>query len=149
MLAALMADIKAKVETVTVLAQATSLSIGGRSVDPGLLLIPLPAAWIVFKNDQVDEEQYQHGPSSGLVPRSQVVMATIAVTVFIEYLDDADLLANQFPLLERVAEAVHATEISAAPAYRWRYIGQKIALVYPDRLAYEQRFTVDYVTGSE
>jgi hypothetical protein len=40
------ASLLALVKTVPALADKTSLSIGGRSADPGLVKIPLPAAWI-------------------------------------------------------------------------------------------------------
>lgn len=146
MIAGLAADIVAKVKTVTALAASTALSIGGRTNDPGLLKIPLPAAWVVLKADGTDEANLSHGPNSGLIPPSQEMMATYAVTLFIPYISDADLLATQFPLLEAVVKAVHATD--APSGYRWRYVGQKIALVYPDRLAYEQRYTVSYVTNA-
>jgi hypothetical protein len=111
-----------------------------------LLKVPLPAAWVSLKTDQVDEQDYTHGPASGLIPASQQMMATYTAMLFVPYADDADLLAVQLPLLEAVANAVHATE--APSGYRWRYIGQRIALVYPDRLAYEQRYTLTHATNS-
>lgn len=146
MIAELAADILAKVQTVSTLETQTGLSIGGRSADPGLLQIPLPAVWITLKADIVDQRDYTHGPESGVITPSQAMMSTFCVTVFVPYVDDADLLATQYPLLEAVAAAVHGTE--APSGYRWRYIGQQIALVYPDRLAYEQRYTVSYITNS-
>ena len=146
MIAECAADILAKVKTVPEFTTATGvmvgLSIGGRSNDPGMLKIPLPAAWVSLKSDQTDEQEYTHGPSSGFIPNPQMMMATYAVMVFVPYVDDDDLLANQYPLLEAVASAVHATESPAG--LRWRYIGQRIALVYPDRLAYEQRYTLSF-----
>jgi hypothetical protein len=140
-------DLLAKVQSVPSLETSASLSIGGRSTDPGLLKVPLPAAWVSLKTDQTDEQDYTHGPGSGLILPSQRMMGTWAVMVFIPYIDDADLLATQFPLLEAVANAVHSTTTPAG--FAWRYIGQRIALVYPDRLAYEQRFTLHYAMNSD
>lgn len=145
MIAEIAADLVGKVRSVTAISTRSGLSLGGRSGDPGLLKIPLPAAWVTMKGDQVDERDYTHGPESGLVSKWQPMMATYAVTVFIPYLDDADLLATQYPLLRAISDAVHGTE--APSGYRWRYIGQKIALVYFDRLAYEQHYTLTFSIG--
>ena len=81
-----------------------------------------------------------------LVPATQIMLGTWAVTIFVPYVDDTDMLATQYPLLEAVRDAIHATD--APSGERWCYLGQKIALVYPDRLAYEQRYSVRFVTGS-
>lgn len=146
MITALAQDLLTRVESLAALTNRTGLSIGGRTNDPGLLKIPLPAAWIVLKNDTVDESSFQRGPESGLVPPSQEMMATFAITLFVPYINDADLLTTQYPLLESVWGAIHAKE--SPSGYRWRYIGQHIALVYPDRICYEQRFTVSFVTNA-
>jgi hypothetical protein len=140
------ADLSTKVKTVPALTNSAALTLGGKGNDPGLLKVPLPAAWISFRSDQVDEQDYTHGPHSGLIGPSQTQMGTWTVVVFIPYQTDDDLIGTQFPLLEAVVSAVHGTE--APSGYRWRFIGQRIALVYPDRLAYEQRFTLTYITNS-
>lgn len=143
MIAECAADLLAKVRTVAALANSASLSIGGRSADPGMLKIPLPAAWVTLRKDVSDERDYEHGPASGMISPSPILLATFAVTIFVPYIDDNDLLAVQYPLLESIISTVHANE--SPSGYRWRYAGQRIALVYPDRLAYEQHFTVDYI----
>ena len=102
MITALAQDLLTRVESLAALTNRTGLSIGGRTNDPGLLKIPLPAAWIVLKNDTVDESSFQRGPESGLVPPSQEMMATFAITLFVPYINDADLLTTQYPLLESV-----------------------------------------------
>jgi hypothetical protein len=137
-------DLLTKVRGVTTLASRTSLSIGGKSGDPGLLKIDLPAAWAKFANDESDERSYERGPDSGLVSEAQLQMATFIVTILIPYTDDDDLLTVQYPLLEEVIAAVHATD--SPTGFRWRYRKQRIALVYTDRLAYEMHFTVNHVT---
>lgn len=147
MISELAADLVAKVETIAALTSRTGLAIGGRVNDPGLLKIPLPAAWIVLKQDAIEEPGYTHESDGGLVSPSERVLATFAVTVFINYDTDADMLTNQLPLLELVTEAIHGKDATIS-GYRWRYIGQKLALVYPDRMAYEQRYTVSYVTNA-
>ena len=142
MIAECAADLLSKVKTVPALATSAALSIGGRSADPGLVKIPLPASWVTLSKDASDEQSYEHGPPSGVITVNEL-LATFAVTTFIPYINDDDLLGTQFPLLESIIVAIHATE--SPSGFRWRYAGQRIALVYPDRLAYEQRYTVNYV----
>jgi hypothetical protein len=121
-----------------------ALSIGGKSGDPGLIKIPIPAAWIRLQQDMPDapEDNRERGAVSGYVGPNQV-QALYAVTIFLPYTDDDNLLTEQFPRLTGVINAVHS--IDAPGGSRWRYAGQRIALVYPDRLAYEQHYAVDFV----
>lgn len=142
MIAECAADLLARVKSIAALADRTSLTIGGRSADPGLVKIPLPAAWVTFGKDISDEQSYEHGPASGLVLEAPLMLSTWPITIFIPYTTDDDLIGVQFPLLESVIAAVHAQE--APSGLRWRFAGQRIALVYPDRLAYEQRYTLNY-----
>jgi hypothetical protein len=148
LIAELGADLVGKVQGIPSLTNSSSLTLGGRAADPGMLKMQTPCAWVSMKGDAEDEAAMSavSGPRSGLVAVSQVMLGTWAVTVFVPYIDDTDLLATQYPLLEAIRAAIHATD--APSGYRWAYVGQKIALVYPDRLAYEQRYTVNYVTGS-
>ena len=153
MIAECAADLLARVQTVTALNGRTSLSIGGRSADPGLLKAPLPIAWVVFGGDQADEAPYgsssQGGP--GMVPAMQTMLSNWRVVVYVPYTDDADLLTVQYPMLEAVAAAVKRTVtgtdggVEAPSGHRWRYTGQKAAVLPNDRMAYEQHYTLDMV----
>ena len=78
MITELAADILARIKTVPTLEESTSLSIGGRSGDPGLVKIPLPACWITFAKDESDEQSYTHGPSSGVVSANLMMMTFAA-----------------------------------------------------------------------
>lgn len=153
MIAECAADLLARVQGVSALAERSSISLGGHSIDPGLLKIPLPAAWVMYGGDQPDEAPYGTSGQGGygLVPAAQVMLSNWRVVVYVAYTSDADLLTNQFPLLEAVAKAVKTAvtdpsgDIVAPSGHRWRYTGQKLALVYNDRLAYEQHYTLDMV----
>jgi hypothetical protein len=136
------ADLLARVKSIASLTDRTSLSIGGRSADPGLVKVPLPAAWVTFGKDESDEHDYNHGDTSGFIREAPLMLSTWPITIFIPYTTDDDLINVQFPLLESVISAVHAKD--APSGLRWRFAGQRIALVYPDRLAYEQRYTLNY-----
>jgi hypothetical protein len=145
-IADLASDLLAKVQTVTALLDSSSLTLGGKATDPGMLKMAVPCAWVSMKGDTEDESSYSAQTGGSLVMATQILLGTWAVTIFVPYVDDADLLANQYPLLESVRDAIHATDSPSGE--RWAYLSQKIALVYPDRLAYEQRYAVRFVTGS-
>lgn len=145
MIAECAADLLAKFTSVGNWATAPSLSTGGKSGDPGLVKIPIPAAWVNFAKDANDELPYEHSPPSGVIGPPQV-MATFAATIFLPYTTDDDLLTVQFPRLKAIILAIHSTDVAgSAGTLQWRYAGQRIALVYPDRLAYEQRYTVNFI----
>ena len=139
------ADLLARVKSIAALTNSAGLAIGGRAGDPSLLKIPPPAAWILFGGDQVDEDPHTAGGRGGpgMVPGVEVILAIFRVLVYVAFIDDNDLIANQYPLLELVIRAIRGQQ--APSGHRWRYLGQKLTLVYNDRLAYEQRYTLDMV----
>lgn len=140
------ADLVARVTSVPALANSAGLALGGRGADPALTKIPLPAAWIMFGKDQVDESPYgssQSGGRGSLIPNGENIQQVFSVVIYVPYLSQDDLLTVQFPLLESVVAAVRGNGQAAPSGNRWRYIGQKLAMVYPDRLAYEQHYTLD------
>ncbi len=141
--------------TVPALAGAnTGLSIGGKAQDPGLLKKAPPFAWVLYGGEQPGESPYGTSSQggSGIVPDQEEMLSTFRVVVYVPYTSDADLLDTQLPLLESVALAVKASVttgplggIEAPNGYRWRYVGQKLALVYADRLGYEQHYTLQTI----
>jgi hypothetical protein len=150
MLAELAADLLEKVRSVEALADSTALTIGGKAKDPDLTKIPLPAAWVVMRKEGKDVTPYERTDMSGVV--DEYMLGGIwTVTVMVPYLSDEDLLTTQYPLLESVRKAVHKEPVAIEAAdgsMRWAYMGMRIALVYTDRLAYEQTYHVNYATSS-
>lgn len=145
MIAEIAADLVARVKSVPALAASASLSLGGHGTDPALLKIPLPAAWVRYEGDSVDEAPYSTSSGGGMaiIPESQLMLCMASVIIYLPYISEADMIDNQYPLLEEVIHAVHAQE--APSFYRWRYFGQKIALVANDRMAFQQRYTLEMV----
>jgi hypothetical protein len=142
------ADLVTRVASVPALANSAGLALGGRGADPALTKIPLPAAWIMFGKDQVNEQPYgtsQSGGFGGMVPQIENIQQVFSVVIYVPYTSQDDLLTVQYPLLEAVVAAVRGDGRAAPSGHRFRYIGQKLAMVYPDRLAYEQHYTVDSV----
>lgn len=146
MIAELATDLLAKVQSIGALVDSSSLTLGGRAADPGMLKLSPPFAWVSMRGDAEDEPSLSNvsGPSSGMVPTSQLLLGIWVVVVFIPYINDADMIATQYPLLESLTAAIHAKD--APGGFRWGYVGQKIAMVYPDRLAYEQSYRVNFVS---
>ncbi len=137
-------DLVSKVRSVEALSSSSGLALGGKGTDPGLVKIPLPAAWIMYAKDDVDEEPFGHSSHPpGMVPSFETLLITCSILIYVPYISEEDLLTTQFPLLESVPLAIRGTE--APSGHRWRYLGQKLALVYPDRLAYEQHYTLTAV----
>lgn len=127
-------NLLALVETVPAIANAAGLAVGGRASDPAMASIPLPSAWVILAEDKA------HDPATGFNPAGQVVISTFVVMVYVPYVSQADLIANQLPLLESVVKAVRGQP--SATGQKWRYEGQKLALINTDRLAYEMKFSV-------
>jgi hypothetical protein len=145
MLAELASDLLDKVKTIGALTDSTALTIGGKPQDPDLTKIPLPAAWVVLRKEEKDTTPYGHTDPSGVV--DELTIAAIwTVTVMVPYATDADMLDVQFPLLESVRKAIHNTD--SPSGFKWSYMGQRIALVYTNRLAYEQTYHVNLATSS-
>jgi len=143
MISEISTDLLNKVRSVPSLASSTSFAIGGKAEDPSLKSIPLPACRLILMSIFADEDPHTTGSSRGpgIVPKTQVVLFDLRALVIVPYLTDSDILNVQFPLLEAVMTTVKGTP--APSGHRWRFLGQKLSFVYPDRMGYEQRFTLD------
>lgn len=140
MISEVVRDLVTKVSSVASLENSTGAALGGKGTDPGLVKLPLPAAWVMYAKDDVDEEPFGHGRGPGSVPGREVVLATCSVLIYVPYTTQDNLLDVQFPLIESVITTIRGTK--GPSGHKWRYMGQKLALVYPDRLAYEQHYTL-------
>jgi len=140
-------DLLNRVRSVPSLASSTSFAIGGKATDPALKTIPLPACRLLFMNMYADEDPRSTGSSrgGGMVPADQVVIFDFRALLIVPYLDDTDILTVEFPLLNAVVDAIKDTSVPTASGHRWRLLSQKLSFVYPDRLGFEQRYTIDAV----
>jgi hypothetical protein len=139
-------DLLTRVRTISDLSGTTSFAIGGKAADPSLKEISLPACRLILIQDYVDEDPMTRSSHLGpeVVPKVQQILFTFSALVIVPYEDDISILNTQFPLLESVITTVHGeAPTPLGGAHRWRYIGQKLSFVYPDRLGYEQRYTVN------
>jgi hypothetical protein len=120
--------------SVPALAANAGLAAGGRASDPSMIHVPLPCAWLLLAEDKPNDA------ATGSNPAGQVVSTDFIVMLHIPYVSQADLLANQLPLLEATIAAVRGKQ--APRGQKWRYAGQKLMLINPDRLVYEQRYSI-------
>ena len=138
-------DLLARIRTIPELENSCGMTVGGRADDPGMTNVPLPAAWIMHARDDVIEDPKGADDSgSALVPVVESVQYSTSVLIYVPYTTEAELLDLWFPLLNSVKRAIHAKP--APNGSRWRYMGQKLAIVHPKRLAYEQHYSLTVLT---
>jgi hypothetical protein len=141
-------DLAARVRTVPALTGSAAFALGGHAADPGLKDIALPAAWIGLIGEQVEEAPFSPAtPAGGIVSYMQVMLSTFSVIVIVDYSQEASLLGTQFPLMIDVMKAVHGQQ--SPSGHRWRYFGSKLAFTLPDRIGYDQRYTVTWALNPD
>jgi hypothetical protein len=138
-------DLLNRVRSVPSLASSTSFAIGGKANDPALKIMVPPLCRLLLMNLYADEDPRSTGSArgGGIVPATQMMLLDFRALIIVPYLDDNDILNVEFPLLEAVAKTVKATTAATPSNHRWRFLGQKLSFVYPDRLGFEQRYTID------
>lgn len=128
------ANLVGLIRSVPSLANSAGFAAGGKAPDPALTKIPLPAAWVLYIGDKPNE------PSTGANPAGQTLTANFVVMLYIPYVSETDLETNQYPLLEAVIQSIRGQQ--APKGMKWHYEGQRLASVNPDRLSYEQRYSL-------
>jgi len=123
-----------QVGTATPLAQSVGLTVGGQGADPGMVQIPLPAAWVLPASgiNQTPENLLT------MPPRTQMQMSTYVVMLHLPYASQSVLLTDYYPLLEAVQQAINGT--TAPGGSRWWAKGYKLEAINKDRLIYEIQF---------
>ncbi|MDE2097773.1 MAG: hypothetical protein KGL39_11030 [Patescibacteria group bacterium] len=115
------------------LTTSTGMTVGGKSPDPGMTKIPLPAAWVLpVSGTSLDDMR------NPLPPTIAMIEQEFAVMLHVPYTSQSDLIANQLPLLENVIKAVQGQE--APTGERWVAKGYKLVVVNPDRLVFHISF---------
>jgi len=137
-------DLLAKIRSLPEFVDRTSFSLGGNAED--IKLITIPACILLLLGDHIYEEPYSStGPSPrepGIVFGTQQMLATFSALVIVPYGSDDEIVNTQFPLLGTVASTVHGAQ--GPINHRWQYLGQTKRFVYPDRIGYEQRYTLEF-----
>jgi hypothetical protein len=129
-------DLINKVIAVPAFENRVGTNVGGTLADPSMADAPVPFAWIVYGGST---------PEGELGRPCMEVLYLFNVNVIIKYGNDqADLLNNQFPILEAVQQAVAGTEGPQASARteNWQYLGDNLEAVLENRMIYTMRFAI-------
>jgi len=129
-------DLYTRLQAIPALASSTGLLLGGKTPDPGLTKIPLPAAWVLHDGAQNTQDQ-----RIGQVPINATTALQFAVMLYVPYSTQQDLIANQLPLLESIIAAIHGQ--TSPTGQRWYWARSKLVVLNPDRLGYHLTFLLD------
>lgn len=140
MIADLATDLIARVKGITsekfgVAVKRVGLAVGGTSIDPTLEDVEHPAAWVIYVSDQNIDPSDQ-GTCAGAQ-----VKVNFVVKIIVDYANEADLIANQYPLLVEVVRAVNG-QAGPVGAKRWKYEGQAIDELTSNRIVFDQRYSI-------
>lgn len=108
------------------------LHLVGAAVDPSAARMPLPAVAIVFGEMMPTE------PAGHMASTSRTFKLSYSVRLFMPNVSQADLVANQLPLIEQLVRAVQGTD--APNSGKWACEGCVCELINTDRLCYEFKF---------
>ena len=126
-------DLINKVIAVPAFENRVGTNVGGTSADPSLVNAPIPFAWIVYGGSS---------PGGDVGQGHREVLYLFNVNVIIKYGNDqADLLNNQFPILEAVQQAVAGTQ-ALSNSENWQYLGDNLEAVMENRMVYTMRFAI-------
>lgn len=134
-IAALMADITAKIKSCPSLHGRVGYTAGGKAGDPTMRKAPVPCAWPVYAGDNTRATQ------QGL--QSTPVVHEVMVKVILSYTTEAEMANIAWPVLQEVIHTVTASTIASikGTCTRWSYMGQTLEEI-DERLVYVQRYSV-------
>ena len=110
------------------------LAVGATSIDPTMQKVVTPAAWVVFTGDQTlsNLDQGECNPT---------VKMEFVIKVFLQYSTEADLIANQYPLLSELISTISGRQ-GPVGSKRWKYEGQAIDELTGNRVVFDQRYSI-------
>lgn len=135
-------DLISKLSTVSALQGRVSLASAGGPIDPGMQSVPMPASWVLFEGEDVVSNAIPMSTNRGY--QQEDVLLKFSVWTMISYASQADLINNQWPTLEAIADSVSGRQAgsSATGLLRWKYVRNYLAHVSNDRLIYVQEFLI-------
>lgn len=137
MIGDLSTDLLTKLKTITSFGTTpprVGLTIGGKTLDPILEKIVKPACWVVFAGDQNTSTN-----PNGRCPK--IFSYTFIVKVIIDYTNDNDMIANQFPVLEEVISVLDGSQ-GPTKSEKWKYAGQSVEEITDRRLIFNQTYNI-------
>lgn len=139
MIAELSADLLTAVKEIAsnkfgITLKRVGLAVGAKSIDPTLQKVQLPAAWVVYIGDQ-NLSALDQGECPAFTKTDFIIK------VFMEYSTEADLIANQYPLLEELINTINGRQ-GPVGAKKWKYEGQTLDELTGNRIVFDQRYSI-------
>lgn len=110
------------------------LAVGATTIDPSMERVVLPAVWVVYVGN-VSNNATNQGMCGEMVTNQFVVK------VFVKYDSEKDMLDNQWPLLDEIAQTVNGS-VGPVGSMRWKFEGQQLDELSGNRAVYDQRFSI-------
>lgn len=135
MITELAQDLINKITSVPQFQNRVGAAVGGTESDPTMAKAPLPYSWVIFAGSKPEYDK-QGGSKFRMERYYFSALVGIAYGV-----SEQDLLNNQLPVLEAVAQAVAGTQ-GHKHADLWEYLGADNIKIYPDRMIYRLEFSI-------
>lgn len=110
------------------------LAAGAKGTDPTMSKVTTPAAWIVFIGDQNLSSQLE-----GECPT--FAKLEFIIKVFMDYKSEADMIANQYPLLTELITTLNGRQ-GPLGSRKWKYEGQTLDELTGNRIVFDQRYSI-------
>lgn len=126
-----------EIKTVTEYNNQVGLMVGGTEFDRFNRDLPPPSAWVVYVGDALVED-------SDLYSCTQQIRLLFDVRIITDKTSEADIIAEQLPLLHETVEAVLGKE--PIPGSNWSYDGQRLINI-EGRMVWNQQYSILTVLG--
>lgn len=139
MIAEITQDLVTKIKAITsnpfgTPVKRVGLAAGAKGMDPMMERVDRPAAWVIFIGDEQLDTNLEGSCGASL-------KLNFVVKIIMDYATEADLVTNQYPLLETVINAVHGMD-GILGTKRWKYEGQTLDELTGNRMVFDQRFSI-------
>lgn len=136
MISDLVKDLINRISAVTALGGRVGAAVGGTETDPTMSEAPVPFAWVVFGGDTPMNDD-DHGTHYRRVRYNFTVVTAISYGI-----TEQDMFDISLPVLEDIQNAVSGTQGDNKYVDLWRYEGQDLQAVFPNRLVYHINFSI-------
>ena len=110
------------------------LAVGATTIDPFMEKVQLPAVWAVFTGDTTTSADPQGQCAA-------TVTAQFIVKVIVDYVNEKDLLDNQYPLLREITKQINGMQ-GPTGSMRWKYEGQTLDEISGNRVIFDQTYSI-------
>ena len=131
------ADLVSRIKAIPEFGNQVGFTVGGQDIDPFNEKLEPPFAWIIYVGDDIASENPQR-------QNCTVLRLNYIVKVAIDYSQNqVKLIDTDLPILHTIPFNVSGKAPSGLPASYWRYGGQTLDALEPDRLVWAQRYSIN------